>query len=275
MKVLDGAELASYIKERQAKQVRALRQSWRIVPHLAIVRMGEDPVTDTYLRLKRRYGEDILVEVTVHQTTPAHILELIQSLNQDTAVHGVIIQLPLSEPTITEAALHAVAPEKDVDGLGGSTAFTPATALAIDWLLAGYGVELVGKQIAIVGNGRLVGAPLHALWQAAGLNVTVYDDQTKDLEAVLVEADIIITATGVAGLITPAMVKLGAVVVDAGTAAENGQVVGDVAPAVRERTDLTITPSKGGVGPLTITALFDNLLLAARRVADQTGQQDL
>lgn len=275
MKLLDGAELADYIKERQAKQVRALRQSWRVIPRLAIVRMGEDAVTDRYLRLKQQYGEDILVETDVHMTTEADILEVIDRLNKNESVHGIIIQLPLSNSSQTETAVNAVAPEKDVDGLGRQADFTPATALAIDWLLAGYGVELTGKNIAIVGNGRLVGAPLTKIWQAAGLNVSTYDDQTTDLTAHVLEADIIITATGVPGLITPDMIKPSAVIVDAGAASENGKIVGDISPAMRDRQDLTLTPDKGGVGPLTIATLFDNVILAARRVADKKGQQDI
>ncbi len=275
MKLLDGLELAGYIKERQLKQVRALRQSWRVIPRLAIIQTIDDPVIDMYVRLKRSYGDDILVDVDVHKIDQTQVAAKIAELNADEAVIGIIVQLPLADPTATDDIVNLIASAKDVDGLGEQATMTPATAMAIDWLLAGYNETLEGKAIAIVGNGRLVGAPLAALWTGYGLPVSVYDDTTSDLTAVLSEADIIVTATGVPGLITRAMVKPGAVVVDAGTASENNQIVGDVSAEVRELDDITITPAKGGVGPLTVAALFDNVIRAARVIADMKGQQDL
>lgn len=275
MKLLDGLELAGYIKERQLKQVRALRQSWRVIPRLAIIQTIDDPVIDMYVRLKRSYGDDILVDVDVHKIDQTQVAAKIAELNADEAVIGIIVQLPLADPTATDEIVNLIASAKDVDGLGEQATMTPATAMAIDWLLAGYNETLEGKTIAIVGNGRLVGAPLAALWTGYGLPVSVYDDTTTDLTAVLSEVDIIVTATGVPGLITRAMVKPGAVVVDAGTASENNQIVGDVSAEVRELDDITITPAKGGVGPLTVAALFDNVIRAARVIADMKGQQDL
>lgn len=275
MKLLDGLELVGYIKERQAKQVRALRQSWRVLPRLAIVQTIDDPVIDMYVRLKQAYGEDILVDVDVYKIDQSELSSTIARLNADALTYGIIVQLPLADPAQTQAMVDLIAPEKDVDGLGSNAQLTPATPMAIDWLLAGYNVTLQGAEIAIVGNGRLVGSPLSRLWQAAGLNVSVYDDATVDLASKLIEADIIVTATGVPGLITASMVKPGAVVVDAGTASEQGKIVGDVAEDVRILDDITITPLKGGVGPLTVAALFDNVITAARKVADVRGQQDL
>ena len=275
MKLLDGLELVGYIKERQAKQVRALRQSWRVLPRLAIVQTIDDPVIDTYVRLKQAYGEDILVDVDVYKINQSELAATITRLNADELVYGIIVQLPLADPAETQAMVDLIVPEKDVDGLGAGAVLTPATPQAIDWLLAGYNVTLEGAEIAIVGNGRLVGYPLSQLWHKAGLNVSVYDDATTDLADRLIEADIIVTATGVPGLITANMVKPGAVVVDAGTASEHGKIVGDVAGDVRVLDDITITPVKGGVGPLTVAALFDNVITAARKVADARGQQDL
>lgn len=275
MKILDGAELAGFIKERQLKQVRALRQSWQVVPSLAVIQTIDSPMIDTYVRLKQVYGADILVEVTVYKPSQVDLVTQIQALNQNPTVHGIIIQLPLADPSGTETVVGTVAAAKDVDGLSQTSDFTPATAMAIDWLIAGYNVALEGKMIAIVGNGRLVGSPLARLWLGAGLNVTVYDDMTIDLTAALRQAQIIVTATGVPGLIIKEMVQPGTVIVDAGTAAEHGKIVGDVAPEVRELDDITITPLKGGVGPLTVAALFDNVIRAARIVADSKGQQDI
>jgi methylenetetrahydrofolate dehydrogenase (NADP+) / methenyltetrahydrofolate cyclohydrolase len=269
VKLLDGRELAGYIEERQAKQVRALRQAWNVFPKLVIIQTTDNPVTETYVRLKQSYGEDILVDVAVERVEEERLIETVQRLNEDTSVHGIIIQLPLANSELTDEAVNAIAPEKDVDGLGEAALYISATATAIDWLLAGYNVELKNKAIAIVGNGRLVGRPLSRLWQSAGYDVTVYDDQTDDLISALRSAQVIVTATGVPGLITEHMLQPSAVVVDAGTASENGVLVGDVSPSARERNDLTITPIKGGVGPLTVTALFDTVIQAARATVQE------
>lgn len=264
MKILNGSELAGFIKERQLHQSRSIRQSGGVTPRLAIVRTGDSQVTDTYLRLKKEYGEDIEVEVEVFSVANEALYEQIKVLNDDKKVHGIIIQLPLADTTQTDEAVRLVAPAKDVDGLGDNSAFVPATALAIDWLLAGYNVDLTGKKIAIVGKGRLVGAPLAKLWKSSGFDVLVCDSKTADLGAVLREADVIVTATGIPGLVTSDMIQPGATVVDAGTASENGIIVGDLAEDVRKRADISITPIRGGVGPLTVSALFDNVLQAAR-----------
>lgn len=276
MKILNGLELAGYIKERQLKQVRALRQSWGVIPRLAILRVGDGAVTDKYLQLKSEYGSDILIEVDVYNLAGVELLEKIKLLNKDENVHGVIIQLPLADKTLTDDAINAIAAAKDVDGLGGDqSTFIPATAMAIDWLLAGYNVDLVGKKIAIIGKGRLVGAPLAKLWNGAGLDVTICDSKTTDLVATLKPMDIIVSGTGKPGLITSDMIRSGAVVVDAGTASENGVIVGDLSDDVRKRQDLTITPIKGGVGPLTVSALFDNVITAAQKVANKKGRRDV
>ena len=268
MKLLNGSELAEFIKERQARQVRGLRQAEQIAPRLAIVQTTDDPVIGTYVRMKQRYGADILVDVDVHTVKSAELLTTIDQLNGDDRVQGIIIQLPLADPEQTEQAVNRVAPDKDVDGLGKGALFTPATPMAIDWLLAGYNVTLASRQIAIVGNGRLVGAPLAELWRAAGHSVAVYDTSTERMDEKLQAADVIVSAAGVPGLIVSSVVKQGAVVVDAATSAEHGKIVGDMAEDVRARTDLTITPEKGGVGPLTVCALFDNVIRAARMRAE-------
>lgn len=264
MKLLDGKELAGYITERQARQVRALRQASNVFPKLAIIMTTNDPVIATYVRLKQEYGQDILVETEIYRVQQEAILDCIQTLNADSSVHGIVVQLPLADPTNTDDVVNSIAPEKDVDGLGSAAQYSSATAIAIDWLLAGYNITLQGKRIAIVGLGRLVGAPLLERWQQMGLTVTGYDESETDIAGKVKSAEVIVTATGVPGLITTSMVAPGTVIVDAGTASENGQIVGDVASEVRERQDITITPVKGGVGPLTITALFDNVIQAAR-----------
>lgn len=268
MKLLDGQELAGFVKERQAHQVRALRQAWSVFPKLAIVRAGTDPVADSYIRRKQQYGADILVDVEVHDVEQSAALERIAMLNADRSVHGIIVQIPLPDPVETDEILNAVNPAKDVDGLAEGTLFDPATPTAVNWLLAGYNVELRGKRIVIVGQGRLVGRPLARLWQNSGLDVAVADRHTGDLPALTQTADVLVSAAGVPGLITKDMLKDDAVIVDAGVATDKNGLSGDVAPEARELPNITITPEKGGVGPLTVCALFDNVIRAARRTAE-------
>jgi methylenetetrahydrofolate dehydrogenase (NADP+)/methenyltetrahydrofolate cyclohydrolase len=264
MKVLNGLELAEFIKERQAHEVRALRQAWQVEPKLAIVVTVEHPAIEVYMRMKQRYGADVLIDVDVHRVQQSEAKQLIERLNADETVHGIIVQLPLENPDETDEIVDMVAPEKDVDALGKNATLDPATPLAITWLLAGYNVELRGKKIVLVGRGKLVGAPLERILKTSDYDVTVVDSKTPDIGAVVTEADVIITATGQPGLVTADMIKQGAVVVDAGVAGEQGKTVGDLAADVYERDDLTLTPTKGGVGPLTICALFDNVIRAAR-----------
>ena len=268
MRELNGSELAGFIKERQAKQVRALRQAWRINPCLAIVTDVENPVIETYMRLKQRYGADILVDVEIHRVPAGGALEVIQELNNRDDVQGIILQLPISNSDQTEELLESIREGKDVDGLRKKAIFQAATPTAINWLLAGYGVDLKNKKVAIVGRGRLVGAPLEKMWLKSGVDVTVFE-KGDDLSQ-LINYDIIVSATGVPGLIKSQMIKTKAVVIDAGTASENGKIVGDVSEKVRQRNDVIITPKKGGVGPLTVSALFDNVITACLKIANQS-----
>ena len=268
MRELNGSELAGFIKERQAKQVRALRQAWHINPRLAIVTDVENPVIETYMRLKQRYGADILIDVEIHRVPAGSVLEVIQELNNRDDVQGIILQLPISNSDQTEELLESIREDKDVDGLRKRAIFQAATPTAISWLLAGYGVDLKGKKVAIVGRGRLVGAPLEKMWLKSDVDVTVFE-KGDDLSQ-LINYDIIVSATGVPGLIKSQMIKAKAVVVDAGTASENGKIVGDVSEEVRQRNDVIITPKKGGVGPLTVSALFDNVITACLKIANQS-----
>ena len=268
MRELNGSELAGFIKERQAKQVRALRQAWHINPRLAIVTDVENPVIETYMRLKQRYGADILIDVEIHRVPAGGALEMIQELNNRDDVQGIILQLPISNSDQTEELLESIREDKDVDGLRKRAIFQAATPTAISWLLAGYGVDLKNKKVAIVGRGRLVGAPLEKMWLKSGVDVTVFE-KGDDLSQ-LINYDIIVSATGVPGLIKSQMIKAKAVVVDAGTASENGKIVGDVSEEVRLRNDVIITPKKGGVGPLTVSALFDNVITACLKIANQS-----
>ena len=262
MKILNGEELAGFIKERQAHEVRSLNKT----PTLLIIRDSDNPVITKYVNLKIKYGEDIGVKVIDFcAKNTIEIATKIKEANQDETINGIILQLPIVERDKTDELTSLISPKKDVDGLSGKPdAFDSATATAILWLLAGYDIKLDHAKIALVGRGKLVGAPLYKMFQASNYHVDIFhrgSDLTK-----LNQYDIIITATGVPGLISDVHVKPGACLVDAGTASEKGILKGDVADEVRSRKDLAaITPKIGGVGPLTITCLFDHVLQSAKR----------
>jgi len=258
MKNLNGKELAGFIKERQARQVSAMSSP----PKLLIIRDSDNPVIVKYVNLKIKYGEDIGVIVQDYRANSNDdIAKTIKSANIDPSISGIILQLPLTDQAHTDELCNLIDPTKDVDGLGDHAKFDSATATAINWLLAGYDIKLTGAKIALVGRGKLVGAPLYRMFTNSGYDVTLFhrgDDLTK-----LKDYNVIISATGVPGLITNDMVSAGTCIVDAGTASENGRLVGDVSDEVRERTDLSaITPIIGGVGPLTITCLFEHIILS-------------
>lgn len=271
-KFLDGRELADFVKARQAHFVKMLR-SQKKFPKLVIIRDSENPVITKYVNLKCRYGEDIGVEVVdeyVENPTLESLKETVKKASDDETVSGIIVQLPLTNPDWTEEVVNLIAPEKDVDGLANydgreeKRVFDSATATAINWLLAGHNVELSDKKIAIVGRGKLVGAPLIRMWTNSGYNIEVFHRGSDFLK--LNGFDVIVTATGNPHLIENEMVKPGAVVVDAGTASEGGHLVGDISDEIRNREDLAyVTPKIGGVGPLTVSVLFEDVLSAAEK----------
>ena len=233
MKLLSGKDLAGFIQERHSGIVRSLSRP----PRLAIVRLGHDEATKRYVGVKMRYGKSIGIAVQDYLEAEDTIVERVKQLSGDDAVTGVIIQ--------------------DVDGLTDGSPFDPATPKAILWLLAGYNLALAGK-IVIVGQGRLVGRPLADILEDSGNEVVRCDETTSDVAAKVRDADIIISACGQADIITRSMVKPGAVVVDVG--APQPEVCADVATV----TDVKLTPNPGGVGPMTVAALFDNLIIAAQ-----------
>lgn len=260
MKILNGEELAGFIKERQVHVVRSMAKK----PTLLIIRDSDNPVITKYVNLKIAYGEDIGVKVIDYCASSSDdIKDRILAANKDPEISGIILQLPILEKEKTDELTALIASEKDVDGLSENGAFDSATATAINWLLAGYDIKVASSKIAIVGRGKLVGAPLYKMFTNSGYNVTLFH-RGDDLSS-LKDFDVIITATGRPGVITSDMVRPGAAIVDAGTASEDGVLKGDVADEVRERTDLAaITPKIGGVGPLTVTCLFEHVIEACR-----------
>ncbi len=268
MKLLDGAALAAKIKvEHTARSATLIKAG--ITPKLAIIQVKDDPVINTYVRLKKKYGQDIGAVVEVHRPPQGEAPELIDKLNNDPAVHGIIVQLPLADASQTDKIVNLVAGAKDVDALGKKAEFDPATPNAILRLLSGYDIELNGQKVLLIGRGKLVGAPLEKILESRDVDVTVIDRPTPELSRIAKASDIIITATSSPGVVRASMLKKGAVVVDAGVASEEGKTVGDVAQDVYQRDDITITPTRGGVGPLTVCSLFENLLEAAAKASQQ------
>ena len=255
-KILSGRELAGFIKERQSIEVKQIKKK----PTLLIIRDSDNPIIKKYVDLKIKYGEDIGVKVIDFKAKDsADIAAKIKEANESQDINGVILQLPILEKEKTDELTSLISPKKDVDGLSGNGDYDSATATAILWLLAGYDIDLKTKKIAIVGRGKLVGAPLYKMFTDSNYSVELFhhgSDLTK-----LKDFDIIISATGQPGLILDEYVKPGAILVDAGTASEGGVLKGDLEPKLRERKDLAaITPQIGGVGPLTITCLFDHVI---------------
>jgi methylenetetrahydrofolate dehydrogenase (NADP+) / methenyltetrahydrofolate cyclohydrolase len=259
--LLYGKPVVEKLRKAQTARIAASG----VTPRLAILQAGNDLASTTYIKMKQRYGESIGAQVDHHTTSSelAPLQALMQKLNVETSVHGIIIQLPLPDTSITDEVVSLINTDKDVDGLTGRGRFRSATAMAVLQLLAAYDITVANQRVVMVGSGRLVGAPLARLLAEHQANLTVCDKYTTDLPGATKAADIIISATGVGGLITPNMVHNGAVVVDVGTAEDDGAIVGDADPRLLDNQTLKISPAKGGVGPVTVAMLFEQLLDAA------------
>lgn len=258
--LLYGTELAGYIKQQQFERIRSLRYTSQS-PQLAIISNREE-VSSKYIQKKQEYGADIGIQVTVHQPQPLELSETIQSLSQDPSVHGVVVQLPLSGTVNTDAVLGEILPSKDVDGLHPDARCDPPTPTAVFWLLSNYGVSLENKTVGVIGCGRLVGAPLVRMLRQSGVEPFICDKNTGDLGRVLAQSDIVITGAGQPNLITKEYIYPDTVIVDAGSAYQNGALVGDVDSGAYGRDDIQVSPVPGGIGPLTVCALFGNVLNA-------------
>lgn len=266
-KILNGKDLVAPLKAKQARAVRTFSNARHgQSPVLAILFDNDSPVIAKYIDLKKRYGASIGVSVLAKKfvftpsSSSSSLKEaeaVLKQLAHDALVRGIIIQLPLKNLPLS-TLLPLIPATKDVDGLLSSGRPT-ATARAIDYLLRAHQIDLRAHRLAILGHGRLVGAPLAQLWQKRGLKPTIFH-RGSDF-TLLKNYDLIVTATGAPKLIQNAMLAKNAIVVDAGTASEGGRLVGDVSETIRQsRPDLTITPKFGGVGPLTVAMLFEDLV---------------
>jgi methylenetetrahydrofolate dehydrogenase (NADP+) / methenyltetrahydrofolate cyclohydrolase len=269
---MDGKALAERVRADVADDVESLGRP----VGLATVLVGDDPASATYVRSKRRACEEVGIAAFDHElgadVSEEALLGLVAELNADEGVTGILVQLPLPAQIDERRVIAAIDPAKDVDGfhpvnagllLRGEPALVPATPAGVMELLRAYDVPLEGARAVVVGRSNIVGKPLALLLLAANATVTVCHTRTRELAALVREADVAVAAVGRAGTLTAAMVKPGAAVVDVGINRVDGRVVGDVAEDVREVAGL-LTPVPGGVGPMTIAMLLRNTVRAAR-----------
>ncbi len=277
-KKIDGKAIALEIRREVAEGVAALEKERGIVPGLAVVLVGEDPASKVYVKNKGKACKKAGIASFQHDlpetTSEAELLDLVEKLNSDPRVHGILVQLPLpggiNEKKVTEAIL----PEKDADGfhplnfgrlLAGAPCVKPCTPAGIMELLDRKGVEFKGKRAVVVGRSNIVGKPVAVLLLERHATVTLCHSRTRDLAGEVGRADVLVAAVGRAAIIKGEWIKEGAVVIDVGmNRPEDGKLCGDVeTEAAAERASL-ITPVPGGVGPMTIAMLLKNTLEAAR-----------
>lgn len=278
-KTIDGVAIARALRAELSDRVLRLQADRNVVPGLAVIIVGDDQASRIYVRNKIRAAEEVGVISRLHEF-PAHadpnaVLHLIDHLNADPKVHGILVQLPLPPQFNIYSVLHRIDPNKDVDGFHlynvgglvvGERVFSPCTPFGVMKLLEREGVEIAGQNVVIVGASNIVGKPMALMMMRAEATVTICHVKTRDLAQFTILADILIVAAGVPGLIVKQMVKLGAVVIDVGiNRLPSGQIVGDVDYAgVSERASY-ISPVPGGVGPMTVTMLIHNTIQSAEQ----------
>lgn len=275
--LLDGRALAAEVRSHLRERVRRLREAAGIEPGLAVVLVGDDPASQTYVRNKERAAAEVGVRSVVFRLPAGagrtEALALLRDLDGDPAWHGVLIQAPVPPPLDLDELIQAVRPEKDVDGfhpvnlgllMRGRPGLVACTPLGVMALLGRAGVALRGRHAVVVGRSVIVGRPMSLLLLAADATVTVCHRHTPYLTEHTRRADVLVVAVGRAGLVRPDMVKPGAAVVDVGINRTDAGLVGDVDPAVAGVASF-LTPVPGGVGPMTVAMLLANTILAAER----------
>ena len=290
-RLIDGTAIGKVMRAELQGEIRALAARG-VRPGLAAVLVGDNPASATYVRMKGKACEEAgLHHETIRlpqETAEAELLALIDRLNADVQIHGILVQLPLPKQINAQRMLHRVAPAKDVDGfhpenvgkvsIGDPTGFRPATPYGVQQLLLKSGVTVTGSHAVILGRSNIVGRPMAALLLQDGpggnATVTVCHSRTRDLKAITRLGDILIAAMGKPEFVTGDMIKPGAVVIDVGTnrvddptAKQGYRLVGDVKFIEAEQVAGAITPVPGGVGPMTITMLLYNTVQAARQWA--------
>jgi methylenetetrahydrofolate dehydrogenase (NADP+) / methenyltetrahydrofolate cyclohydrolase len=269
---MDGKALAGRVRKEVAGEVAALQRP----VGLATVLVGDDPASAVYVRSKQKACREVGIEPFDHNlstdTSQQDLLALVEQLNEDDGVTGILVQLPLPEQIDEDRIIRSINPIKDVDGFHpfsaghlfqGSPTFVAATPAGIMEILREYKVDLKGARAVVVGRSNIVGKPMALLLLAEHATVTICHSRTRDLPAVVREADVIVAAVGHPDTVTADMVREGATVVDVGINRTDEGLVGDVAQDVREKAGL-LTPVPGGVGPMTIASLLRNTVRAAR-----------
>ena len=277
--IIDGVAVAASVRERAAADVREL-VTLGVTPHLAVVLVGDDPASASYVRMKERDCEQVGIVSLDHRlpaaTTQVELDALIDRLNADSAVHGILVQMPLPGHLDAESVIERIAPAKDVDGfhpesLGllvrGLPGFRACTPAGVMELLRAYDIDPKGMRAVVIGRSTIVGKPMALLLLEANATVTVCHSRTVDLPGVCREADLLVAAIGRAGMIDATYVKPGAVVIDVGINRTDAGLVGDVDYASVEPIASAITPVPGGVGPMTRAMLMVNTVRAARMSA--------
>jgi methylenetetrahydrofolate dehydrogenase (NADP+)/methenyltetrahydrofolate cyclohydrolase len=287
-KIIDGKQVAAQIRAELQKEIDELKNKHGVTPGLAVILVGENPASQVYVRSKNKTAHEIGIYSEQHNldaaTPESELLTLIDKLNKDPKIHGILVQLPLPEQIDEKKVLNRIHPDKDVDGfhpmnLGrmmvGEPLFLPCTPYGVQKLLAYSNVDTEGKHVVVVGRSNIVGKPVaNMLLQKAkdaNATVTVCHSRTKDLPAVTRQADILIAAIGVPEFVTGDMVKEGVVVIDVGvnriedaSAPKGTRLVGDVKFDEVSEKAAAITPVPGGVGPMTITMLLYNTVQSAQ-----------
>lgn len=275
--ILDGKKLAKLLGQDLKEKVDSLKKQ-KINPKFCVINVGDDQASKVYIHSKQVKANKIGIEQIVYQlpqnTTEDEVLNLVSKLNKDNTVNGVMIQLPVPDQIDADKVLDAIDPEKDVDGLTpanigrlwqGQHFVEPATAAGIIALLDHYNIDPTGKNAVIVGRSNIVGKPLAALMLEKNASVSILHSHTKNLGEMTKRADILVSAVGSPKLITADMVKEGAVVIDVGINRVNGKLVGDVDfDNVQEKASW-ITPVPGGVGPLTVEFLMEDVIKLTKR----------
>ncbi len=277
---LDGKDLAQRIKLQLKEETLELKESLGKVPGLAIILVGDNPASKIYVNSKIKGCSELGFESFAHflpeDTSEERVLELIGELNEDERVNGILVQLPLPKHVDEKKVIDKIALNKDVDGfkpenlgllmLGDKDSMQPCTPAGIMELLRAYSIDLVGKDVVVVGRSNIVGKPMGSLLINEGATVTTCNSKTKDLKAKTSQADMVIMAIGQAKFLTEDMVKEGAIIVDVGINRTEDGLFGDVDYDGVSKKAAYITPVPGGVGPMTVAMLFANTMKAFKKV---------
>ncbi len=276
--IIDGKAVAREVRKEVKVEIEGLKRRWEMTPGLAVVLAGDDPSSHIYVRNKEKACQEVGIRSYQHflpaSVSEKELFELIQTLNQDKKIHGILVQLPLPAHIRADKILGAVSPQKDIDGfhpvnqgllLQGAEGFKPCTPMGILKLLESAGCDPKGKNAVVVGRSNIVGKPIALMLLARHATVTICHSRTPQLRDEISRADIVVVAIGKAGLVRGDWIKPGAVVIDVGVnRLPSGKLVGDVEfEGAKERASW-ISPVPGGVGPMTICMLLFNTLRAAK-----------